>query len=114
MARVRNAGVRHRQAGSRDGCGGSWIWDRFRFRAQDRALGRAGTTRHQCIGAIIYSTSRPRTACEDALAVSNVKRIPFGADVCKCRQPTTVPVGAGCETGDVYGCAWLLAIWYLD
>jgi tRNA(Arg) A34 adenosine deaminase TadA len=39
---------------------------------------RLGTK--EITGAVIYSTSRPCAACEDALALANVERMYFGAD----------------------------------
>jgi tRNA(Arg) A34 adenosine deaminase TadA len=39
------------------------------------------------IGALIYSTSRPCAACEDALAVAKVERMYFGADGADAGRP---------------------------
>jgi tRNA(Arg) A34 adenosine deaminase TadA len=39
------------------------------------------------IGALIYSTSRPCVACEDALAVAKVERMYFGADGADAGRP---------------------------
>jgi tRNA(Arg) A34 adenosine deaminase TadA len=52
------------------------LWD-----AQER-LGRKDMT-----GAVIYSTSRPCSACEQALALANVGRMFFGADGTDAGKP---------------------------
>ena len=38
-------------------------------------------------GAVIYSTSRPCGACQDALALANVERMYFGADGADAGRP---------------------------
>jgi tRNA(adenine34) deaminase len=42
---------------------------------------------HAMTGAVIYATSRPCTACEDALAVANVERMYVGADGADAGRP---------------------------
>jgi tRNA(Arg) A34 adenosine deaminase TadA len=38
-------------------------------------------------GAVVYSTSRPCGACQDALALANVERMYFGADGADAGRP---------------------------